>query len=384
MQSWMITLIVMACAVAVIAAAFLIGSLVAVHTILGRRVEMSEKKRAKKGYIAKRFGVDIEWFDTVKQYTTTVGIKSYDGLSLKALLIKHSDENSARVAVCCHGYGATPRSMQVQARLLYNRGFDVLLPAMRGHAMSEGKVGMAWLDRFDLLRWLDRLIGVYGKDISIALCGVSMGGATVIAASGMGLPSQVKCVIDDCGFSSQYDEYSACLSGIPLPKSLALLPLAVGVRLVHGYSIRSADITKLAAEMTIPALFIHGEADAFVPCALGRKLYEACASSEKKFYSVPNAEHACAYVVDKQGYVDVFASFVESHIPCECVVDEPDVPVEPDPPAPENAEDKTEKAETPTENTEADAAAAENAQSENALGTEQAASEEKTECAGVV
>lgn len=373
MQSWMISLIVIACAVAVIAAAFLIGSLLAVHTILGRRVEMSEKKCAKKGYNAKRFGLDMKWFDTVKPHTSTVGIKSYDGLSLKALLIKHSDENSTRVAVCCHGYGSTPRSMQVQARLLYNRGFDVLLPAMRGHGMSEGKVGMAWLDRFDLLRWLDRLIALYGKDISIALCGVSMGGATVIAASGMTLPAQVKCVIDDCGFSSQYDEYVACLGRVPLPKSLALLPLAVGVRLVHGYSIHSADITKLAAEMTVPALFIHGEEDSFVPCALGKKLYEACGSPEKKFYSVPNAEHACSYAVDKQGYADVFTSFVESHIPCERMIDEPDVPVEPEPTAPENTEEVTEKAQTQPEQT-----GAENTP-EAAPQTEQTPSEEKAE-----
>lgn len=380
MQMWMITLIVIACAVAVIAAAFLIGSLVAVHTILGRRAELSEAKKAKKGYSAKRFGVDLDWFDTVKPFTRTVEIKSYDGFALRALLIKHSDENGSRVAVCCHGYNATPRSMQVQARLFYNRGFDVLLPAMRGHAMSEGKVGMAWLDRFDLLRWLDRIIGLYGKNIDIALCGVSMGGATVIAASGMGLPAQVKCVIDDCGFSSQYDEYVACLGGVPLPKSLALLPLTVGVRLVHGYSIRSADITKLAAEMTVPALFIHGEADSFVPCALGKKLYDACSSPDKKFYSVPNAKHACAYVEDKQGYVDVFTSFVESHIPCERVIDEPDVPVEPEKPEQENAEQKEQEGALPEKTEPEENAKSEKSEPENkSTEPQEASSEEKAE-----
>ena len=366
MQDWMIALIVIACVVAVIAATFLAGSLLAVHTILGRRVELSEGKKAKKGYSAERYGVDIKWFDKVKEFTKSMEIKSYDGLSLKATLIKHSAENSARVAICCHGYGTTPRSVQPQARLFYNRGFDVLLPAMRGHDASEGRVGMAWLDRFDLLRWLDKIINKYGKEVQIALFGVSMGGSTVIAASGMNLPAQVKCVIDDCGFSSQYDEYAACLGSLPLPASLAMLPLAAGVRLVHGYSVRSADITKFAADMTVPALFIHGEADTFVPCALGKKLFDACASPDKKFYSVPNAIHAGAYAADKQAYANEFTSFVEKYIPCELVVDEPDVLPEPEPaPAeekadapvqPENTEEGNKESEPAEDNTSSEKA----------------------------
>lgn len=314
MQGWMIALIAVACVVVALAVAFLIGSLIAVHIILGRRKELTPRQKAKKCYDADTFGVDVAWFDVVGEFTREISIVSFDNLKLKGMLIKHSEENSERVAVCCHGYGANPRSMQPQAKMFYDRGFDVLLPAMRGHGNSEGKIGMAWLDRFDVLRWIDRIIELYGENVQIAINGTSMGGATVIAVSGMNPPPQVKCVIDDCGFSSQYEEYSACLGKVPLPHSVALLPLTVGVKLVHGYSIKSADIVPLARQMQIPALFIHGEKDTFVPMSLGRKLFDACGSAEKKFFTVPDAAHACAYVRDPQGYSEEFTRFVDAHI----------------------------------------------------------------------
>ncbi|MCM1368016.1 MAG: alpha/beta hydrolase [Roseburia sp.] len=309
MQGWMVALLVIACVLVALSAAFVTGSLVAVHIILGRRKKMSAKNAKKKNYTAESFGVDISWFDEVADGTESRELTAYDGVKLCATLIKHA-ERAAKVAVCCHGYGASPRSMQPQAKIFYDMGFDVLLPSMRGHGASGGKVGMAWIDRFDVLRWIDKLIDIYGQDVSIALDGVSMGGSTVIAVAGMNPPPQVKCVIDDCGFSSQRDEYFACLGKVPLPKAVAMLPLAVGVKLVHGYSIYDADIVPFAQSMTMPALFIHGEKDAFVPFELGKKLYEACGSPQKKFYAVPDAVHACAYVYDPEKYAAELREFV--------------------------------------------------------------------------
>lgn len=311
MQGWMVALIVIACVIVALSAAFVVGSLIAVHSILGRRKPLSARVANKKGYTADKFGVDTKWFDALKDDTDSLSLTAYDGIELCAMLIKHA-ENSGKVAVCCHGYGATWRSMQPQAKMFYDRGFDVLLPSMRGHGTSGGKVGMAWIDRFDLLRWIDRTVELYGSNVSIALVGTSMGGSTVVAAAGMNPPPQVKCVIDDCGFSSQRDEYYACVKRVPLPKSVVILPLAVGVKMVHGYSIYDADITPLAQNVTVPALFIHGEKDAFVPFELGKKLYEACGSQFKKFYAVPDAAHACAYACDPEKYVSEVNEFIES------------------------------------------------------------------------
>ena len=310
----MIALIVIAIVIFVLAAALFIGSAVAFNKILGRR-----KDGAMSGEFPEKYAVDVKWFDAVADCTETLELTAYDGVKLRAMLLKHAIEEGekkpTRVAVIQHGYWASPRAVQPYAKIFYDKGYDVLLPAARGHANSEGDfVGMAWIDRFDYLRWTDKVVELYGENVRIAAMGVSMGGSTTIAAAGMNPPPQIKCVIDDCGFSSQRDEYYACIKKVPLPKALALLPLAIAVRLKCGYSIYDADIVPLAQKITMPALFIHGDQDTFVPCELGKKLYEACGSEEKEMFIVEGAVHAAAYATDKEGYTDKLVAFVDKHI----------------------------------------------------------------------
>ncbi len=309
MQGWMIALIVIASVIFVIVAAFFIGSFIAVSKVLGRR-----KPHKPSPELQKKYGLDMTWYDEVRDLMETVSIVSYDGLTLRSYLIKHAEPTS-KVAICHHGYGDKPLSMQPQAKIFYDMGYDVLLPAARAHDISDGKyIGMAWLDRFDMLRWVDKMVDLYGSGVSIALLGVSMGGSTVIAASGMTPPPQVKCVIDDCGFSSQREEYYACLKKVPLPKAFALLPLTIGVRLKLGYSISDADISALAAKADIPVLFIHGENDDFVPYELGKKMYDVCGSADKEFYSVKDAGHALCYATDPDSYRDRVSAFCDKYM----------------------------------------------------------------------
>ena len=58
----------------------------------------------------------------------------------------------------------------------------------------------------------------------------------------------------------------------------------------------------------IPLIFIHGEADGFVPCEMSRQVYEVCASP-KKILTVPGAGHGLSFPVDKEGYVKALADF---------------------------------------------------------------------------
>lgn len=306
----MIAIIAVACGLLLLSVLFVIGSLITFKILLGRR-----REGGMPGELPEKYGVDSSWFDEVKDNTETLELFAYDGVKLRALCISHGEQKPSHVAIIQHGYWASPHAVQPFAKIFFDKGYDVILPAARGHNISDGSfVGMAWIDRFDFLRWTDKTIELYGKNVSIAIMGVSMGGSTVIAAAGMNPPPQVKCVIDDCGFSSQRDEYYACLKNVHLPKALALLPLAVGVRLRCGYSISDADITTLAKNMTIPALFFHGGEDTFVPCELGKKLYEACASEDKEMVVIDGAVHAAAFATDREGYTEKLVGFVDKHI----------------------------------------------------------------------
>ncbi len=311
MEGWMIALIVVAGVILLLAILFIVAANVYANFVIGH------KYKAPKGDPAK-YGVDISWFDTVADCLGEESITAFDGINLVAKTIKHkSAAPIKKVAIVQHGYHATTRSVQPFAQMFFDKGFDVYLPAARGHNISGGKyIGMAWLDRFDVMRWIDKVVELYGVDVQIALMGVSMGGATVAAITGMQPPPQVKCAIDDCGFSSQLDEYKACLKGVKIPKPLLLIPLSVGVRFKCGYSVGDADITALVRKSVTPTLFIHGELDTFVPCELGKKLYDACGARDKSL-ELFDAPHAASITADRERYVSVFNTFVDKYIPAE-------------------------------------------------------------------
>ena len=305
MEGWMIALIVVAGVILILAVAFFLAAHFYSEYVIGHDY------KPPKGADPKDYGVDTTWFDTVADSLGDEEITAFDGIKLVATTLKHkSDAETKRVAIIQHGYHAGTRSVQPFAQMFYEKGFDVYMPAARGHNVSEGKyIGMAWLDRFDVMRWIDKVVEKYGSDVEIALMGVSMGGSTMAAVSGMQPPPQVKCAIVDCGFSSQLEEYRACLNGVKIPKALFLIPLSVGIRFKCGYSVAEADICSLVKDSTLPTLFIHGERDSFVPVELGKKLYEACGAEDKRL-ELFDAEHAASIASDRERYTKIFGGFI--------------------------------------------------------------------------
>ena len=59
-----------------------------------------------------------------------------------------------------------------------------------------------------MLKWMNLLIGRFSADTQIVLHGISMGGATVMMLAGEELPPNVKCIIEDCGYTSVWDVYA--------------------------------------------------------------------------------------------------------------------------------------------------------------------------------
>ena len=94
------------------------------------------------------------------------------------------------------------------------KGFNVLVPDLRAHGESEGEIiGMGWLDRLDLIAWIQLILDEQ-PNASIILHGGSMGASTIMMASGEKLPSAVKGFILDSGYVSVYAEFRYMLSKI--------------------------------------------------------------------------------------------------------------------------------------------------------------------------
>ncbi|ASA26601.1 alpha/beta hydrolase [Paenibacillus donghaensis] len=244
-----------------------------------------------------------------------VELISEDGLKLQGYFIA-SEQAKGRTVIVAHGYSGKAKDMGAYAKLYYEKlGYNVLLPDARGHGESAGNyIGFGWPERRDYLQWIHYVMERTGPQAQIVLHGVSMGGATVLTTSGESLPSQVKAIVADCAFSSVKAQLAYQLKRMYRLPSFPFVQIASLVtRLKAGYFFGEASAMKQVGKAKVPILFIHGDADTFVPYEMMDELYEACNSPKQK-YTVAGAGHGLAYDTDKGEYARKVTSFVNQYV----------------------------------------------------------------------
>lgn len=248
-----------------------------------------------------------------KKFGNSIYTKSFDGLKLHAYQ-NICENKSHKWAILVHGYTENSVVMSRMAKLFLHKGFNVITPDCRAHGKSEGKyIGMGWHDRLDIISWINTIVKM-DKDAEIVLYGVSMGGATVMMAAGEDLPNNVKCIVQDCGYTSVHDIFKYQLKqqfGLP---SFPIMYLAdIVCRIRAGYGFRQGSAVKQVAKTKLPILFIHGEKDSFVPTSMVFELYKK-AGAEKEILIIKDAGHARSYIKNKKLYLDTMWKFIDRHI----------------------------------------------------------------------
>ena len=195
--------------------------------------------------------------------------------------------------ICMHGFSSCARELSTVVQRFHQWGWNALVPHLCGHGDSECKsVSMGWLDRLDVAAWVDYLVREYDSP-RIVLYGGSMGGAAVMMTLGEPLPDNVVCAVEDCGYTSVWDEYAHQATQFlrlgPIVKP-ALSALDAVTRLRAGFSIREASSVEQLKKTKTPTLFIHGDADDVVPFWMLQVVYDAC-PCEKEMLVVPGAGH---------------------------------------------------------------------------------------------
>ncbi|CQR52034.1 peptidase S15 [Paenibacillus riograndensis SBR5] len=283
-------------------------------------------KRAPKEFLAKTPDLKVdppvagpswgEGADWVSRHSfRKIEITSDDGLTLRGYYLP-SERAAGRTAIIAHGYSGKGKDMGAYAKIYYESlGYHVLLPDARGHGDSTGEyIGFGWPERRDYLRWIEYILAESGPEAQIVLHGVSMGGATVMMTSGEELPPQVKAIVADCGYTSVKAQLSYQLWRMYHLPSFPFVHMASFItRIKAGYFFGEASALKQVRKARVPILFIHGDADKFVPFYMMDKLYQACRSPKDQLV-IHGAGHGVAYDTDKAAYVGKVTDFVTRYV----------------------------------------------------------------------
>ena len=225
-----------------------------------------------------------------------------------ALYVHHGSQKTAFII---HGWRDSAVKYLFLARLYEHvlGGYNVVLPDLHAHGLSEGDmIQMGWLDRKDVLHWLT----IFQTD-TMVVHGVSMGGATTMMLSAEEMPKGIKDLrfVDDCGYTSAWDEFASELKKqFGLPPFPLMYTTSLLCKMRYGWSFSEASAIDAVRQSPYPMLFIHGDEDTFVPTEMVYRLYQA-KPSNKKLWIAPGAEHASSYLTHPDEYIRQLSDFLK-------------------------------------------------------------------------
>ena len=257
------------------------------------------------------------WLDSLQQHHALrdTFITAPDGIRMHAYYA-HASHPKRETAVIVHGY--TDSSIRMfHIGYLYNQrlDFNVLIPDLRYSGLTEGEaIQMGWLDRKDVMQWIDLAPSLFGDSIQTVVHGISMGAATTMMVSGETLPSQVKCFVEDCGYTSVWDQFAKELKeqfGLPTFPLLHVSSWLCDLQL--GWNFKEASAVKQVKKCKLPMLFIHGDSDKYVPTYMVHEVYEA-KPQPKELWIVPETTHAKSYMNYPEEYTERVRDFLEKYM----------------------------------------------------------------------
>ena len=234
-----------------------------------------------------------------------------DGIRLHARF--RDTDGASPIQIMCHGYRSNPfRDFSGGAIEAFENGHAVLMIDERAHLQSGGRtITFGIRERHDLYGWIEYVSHRF-PDRPIILVGISMGGATVVAASDIEMPKSVKCIIADCPYACVRDELIHTAKKLHFPSAVYPL-IRLSARVFGGFDPEDGDFRKTVSGARLPILILHGEDDGLVPREMSLELRDA-APEKVQHHSFPGAHHGLSYLVDRDRYIDIVYAFINANL----------------------------------------------------------------------
>ena len=238
------------------------------------------------------------WWGGAEKRTEKLEYKN--GSVIYAVVIP-AEKDSGKWAIINHGYTSGPDGMSRYAMEYHKRGYNCLLPYLRGHGKDKNRYcSMGWYDKDYVVAWAQRIV-TWDENAQIVIHGESMGAATTMLATGEYLPANVKAAVEDCGYTTVMEQYEVTLKANHIPPHPVLDMLNAYSHIAGKFDFNKTSPIEAVARSVTPTLFVHGEADNLIPISMMDEVYNACSAPKDKF-TVPGAAHASSSSVDPEYY----------------------------------------------------------------------------------
>jgi fermentation-respiration switch protein FrsA (DUF1100 family) len=200
-------------------------------------------------------------------------------------------EGSRFTVLVCHGNAGNISHRLDRAMLMHAKlKTDVFLFDYRGYGLSQGTPDEegTYRDARAAHRYLSTARGVAPGNLIIF--GESLGAAVALQ---LALEVPARALVLEAPFTSIADMAGSVLPFLPIGRLLRT---------------RYDNLAKIG-RLRMPLLIIHGDRDATVPFAQGRRLFEA-APEPKRFFPIPGAGHNDTYFTGGDAYWEAWDAFL--------------------------------------------------------------------------
>lgn len=269
----------------------------------------------------KMVGPDDSWYDTITTVHRsldqirqlpheTLTITSHDNLALKG--IYYPCEGAKATMIWQHGYTSHAERESAFPGLFYRSlGFNVLIPYLRAHDMSEGKyISFGALEHVDLMGWVDK-INEIDPNGQIVLHGLSMGGGVALFASNKEMKN-VKCIVADAP-SYSIKEFFDNVSKRVFKDSSGKVSQCAQERFFREFGVYAADfdIRKTVAGSKYPILLSAGSNEHL------EELFDtlkSCNPMPTEVIILPGCNHGNGMYKQTELYQGTIKAFLEKYL----------------------------------------------------------------------
>ena len=259
-----------------------------------------------------------DYHDTITKCVTEVlevpyeevQVLSHDGLVLSGKYYHLKDD--APIIMFFHGYRCSA-IRDGNGIFLYTRklGFNVFLADQRAHGKSQGKtITFGVKERYDVRSWVNYFTKRFGEQQKIYLSGLSMGGATVLMASNIGLPENVIGILADCPYSSPKAILCKVIKQLGFPVKITYALAKLSAKWLGKFDMEESSAIQAIRESEIPTLIMHGNADDFVPCSMSMDC-QLAGEEHVQLVLIKDAAHGMSHCVDTPSYEKAAYAFFE-------------------------------------------------------------------------